>query len=148
MRCPNCSSESTNVLDSRQSKDKTYIKRRRNCPICDCKFTTYERLPELEIVVLKKSGGKQFFSRSKIKLGIQKCCEKRNISEKQIEQIVNYVELEIKEKHKNEITSTEIGNIVMKKLKEVDEVAYVRFIAVYKDFKDINSFLEYLKREF
>lgn len=148
MRCPNCSSDSTNVLDSRHSKDRTYIKRRRSCPICDCKFTTYERLPELEIVVVKKSGNKQFFSRSKIKSGIYKCCEKRNISDRQIENIVNSVEMKIKETHKNEITSIDIGEIVMEKLKEVDEVAYVRFVAVYKDFKDINSFLDYIKREF
>lgn len=148
MKCPKCGSESTNVLDSRNSKDKTYIKRRRNCSVCDYKFTTYERLPELEIVVVKKSGNKQFFSRSKIKAGIYKCCEKRNISDKKIEDIVNSIETEIKDKHKNEITSVEIGEIVMDKLKEVDEVAYVRFVAVYKDFKDINSFLEYLKREF
>lgn len=148
MKCPNCNFYNTNVLDSRHSKDNTYIKRRRNCPECDYKFTTFERIPDFEMVVVKKSGEKQFFSRSKVKAGIYKCCEKRNISDKVIEKIVNSIELEIKERHRNEITSIEIGNLVMEKLKRIDEVAYVRFVAVYKDFKDINSFLDYIKREF
>lgn len=148
MKCPKCKYESTNVLDSRNSKDKTYIKRRRSCPKCSHKFTTYERIPELEIVVIKKSGEKQFFSRGKVKAGIYKCCEKRGISDETIENLVDSIEIDIREKHKNEIKSVEIGDLVMEKLKEVDEVAYIRFVAVYKDFKDINSFLEYIKREF
>ena len=135
-------------MDSRNSNDKTYIKRRRVCEVCNYKFTTYERMPEFEIFVNKKDGSKQIFSRNKVYAGINKCCEKRHIEKEQIDKVIDNIEMEIRENYKNEISSTEIGNLVMKYLKELDEVAYIRFAAVYKDFKDVKSFMEYLENEF
>lgn len=148
MKCPNCKEEYTRVLDSRNSQDKTSVKRRRVCENCGYKFTTYERMPEFEIFVIKKNGTKQIFSRSKVYAGINKCCEKRDVIKEQIDEMIDLIEMEIRQNYKNEISSTEIGNLVLKHLKEVDEVSYVRFAAVYKDFKTVDSFLEYLKKEF
>lgn len=148
MKCPNCKKEHTKVLDSRNSPDKTTIKRRRICDVCGYKFTTYERMPEFEIFVIKKNGTKQIFSKNKVYAGIWKCCEKRDITKEKIDELINLIEMEIRQNYKNEISSTEIGNLVLKHLKILDQVSYVRFAAVYKDFKDIKSFLAYLKEEF
>ncbi|MCI5997983.1 MAG: transcriptional regulator NrdR [Peptoniphilaceae bacterium] len=148
MRCPICGNDSTRVLDSRNSNDKTTIKRRRLCENCNYKFTTYERMPEFEIFVIKKDGRKQIFSRNKVYAGIKKCCEKRSIDENDIEDLISSIEMEIRQNYKNEILSTEIGNLVLKNLKTLDEVSYIRFAAVYKDFKDVKAFLEYLQTEF
>ena len=142
MKCPNCGAETTRVLDSRNSNDKTYVKRRRVCEACNYKFTTYEKMPEFVIFVLKKDGSRQIFSRNKVFAGIKKCCEKRNIQDKEIESVIDSIEKDIRQK------STQIGELVLKYLKSLDEVSYVRFAAVYKDFKDIKSFMEYLQREF
>lgn len=148
MKCPNCKEEYTRVLDSRNSNDKTVVKRRRMCELCGYKFTTYERMPEFEIFVIKKDYTKQIFSRNKVYKGIYKCCEKRDITKEQIDEMIDLIEMDIRQNYKNEISSTEIGNLVLKHLKKLDEVSYIRFAAVYKDFKDVNSFLEYLKKEF
>ncbi|KXB46114.1 transcriptional regulator NrdR [Tissierellia bacterium KA00581] len=148
MKCPNCKNEYTKVLDSRNSNDKTTIKRRRMCESCGYKFTTYERMPEFEIFVLKKNGSKQIFSKNKVYAGIFKCCEKREITKEEIDNVINLIEMEIRQNYKNEISSTEIGNLVLKHLKKLDEVSFIRFATVYKDFKNIDAFLEYLKKEF
>lgn len=148
MKCPNCKNEYTKVLDSRNSNDKTTIKRRRMCESCGYKFTTYERMPEFEIFVLKKNGSKQIFSKNKVYAGIFKCCEKREITKEEIDNVINLIEMEIRQNYKNEISSTEIGNLVLKHLKKLDEVSFIRFATVYKDFKNIDTFLEYLKKEF
>ena len=132
MKCPNCGAETTRVLDSRNSNDKTYVKRRRVCEICNYKFTTYEKMPEFVIFVLKKDGSRQIFSRNKVFAGIKKCCEKRNIQDKEIGCII----------------SDRRSLLVLKYLKSLDEVSYIRFAAVYKEFKDIKAFLEYLQKEF
>lgn len=148
MKCPNCKNEYTKVLDSRNSNDKTTIKRRRMCESCGYKFTTYERMPEFEIFVLKKNGSKQIFSKNKVYAGIFKCCEKREITKEEIDNVIKLIEMEIRQNYKNEISSTEIGNLVLKHLKKLDEVSFIRFATVYKDFKNIDAFLEYLKKEF
>lgn len=148
MKCPNCKNEYTKVLDSRNSNDKTTIKRRRMCESCGYKFTTYERMPEFEIFVLKKNGSKQIFSKNKVYAGIFKCCEKREITKEEIDNVINLIEMEIRQNYKNEISSTEIGNLVLKHLKKLDEVSFIRFATVYKDFKNIDAFLEYLRKEF
>lgn len=148
MKCPNCKNEYTKVLDSRNSNDKTTIKRRRMCESCGYKFTTYERMPEFEIFVLKKNGSKQIFSKNKVYAGIFKCCEKREITKEEIDNVINLIEMEIRQNYKNEISSTEIGNLVLKHLKKLDEVSFIRFATVYKDFKNVDAFLEYLKKEF
>ena len=148
MKCPNCGAETTRVLDSRNSNDKTYVKRRRVCETCNYKFTTYEKMPEFVIFVLKKDGSKQIFSRNKVFAGIKKCCEKRNIQDKEIEDVIDNIEKDIRQNYKNEIKSTQIGELVLKDLKSLDDVSYVRFAAVYKDFRDIKSFMEYLQKEF
>ena len=147
MKCPNCKNEYTKVLDSRNSNDKTTIKRRRMCESCGYKFTTYERMPEFEIFVLKKNGSKQIFSKNKVYAGIFKCCEKREITKEEIDNVINLIEMEIRQNYKNEISSTEIGNLVLKHLKKLDEVSFIRFATVYKDFKNIDAFLEYLKKK-
>ena len=139
MKCPNCGAETTRVLDSRNSNDKTYVKRRRVCEICNYKFTTYEKMPEFVIFVLKKDGSRQI---------LKKCCEKRNIQDKEIESVIDSIEMDIRQNYKNEIKSTQIGELVLKYLKSLDEVSYIRFAAVYKEFKDIKAFLEYLQKEF
>lgn len=148
MKCPNCGAETTRVLDSRNSQDRTYVKRRRLCEVCNYKFTTYERMPEFVIFVLKKDGSRQIFSRNKVFAGIKKCCEKRNIDDEQIEAVIDNIEMDIRKNYKNEIESTQIGELVLKNLKNLDEVSYVRFAAVYKKFKDVKAFLEYLQEEF
>ena len=140
MKCPNCKNEYTKVLDSRNSNDKTTIKRRRMCESCGYKFTTYERMPEFEIFVLKKNGSKQIFSKNKVYAGIFKCCEKREITKEEIDNVINLIEMEIRQNYKNEISSTEIGNLVLKHLKKLDEVSFIRFATVYKDFKNIDAF--------
>ena len=140
MKCPNCGAETTRVLDSRNSNDKTYVKRRRVCEICNYKFTTYEKMPEFVIFVLKKDGSRQIFSRNKVFAG--------NIQDKEIESVIDSIEMDIRQNYKNEIKSTQIGELVLKYLKSLDEVSYIRFAAVYKEFKDIKAFLEYLQKEF
>ena len=129
MKCPNCKNEYTKVLDSRNSNDKTTIKRRRMCESCGYKFTTYERMPEFEIFVLKKNGSKQIFSKNKVYAGIFKCCEKREITKEEIDNVINLIEMEIRQNYKNEISSTEIGNLVLKHLKKLDAVSYTHLRA-------------------
>ena len=145
MRCPFCHAPDTRVVDSRPSQDGRAIRRRRECTTCLRRFTTYERVEEFQPLVIKKDGRREPFNRTKIIEGILKACEKRPIGLDQIEEFVQELEREIQEKGEREIPSTKIGERVMAKLKEWDDVAYVRFASVYKQFKDLNAFMEQLK---
>ena len=146
MRCPFCGNEDTKVVDSRAQHDNTVIKRRRLCEKCDKRFTTYERVDTVPLVVVKRDGTREMFEKSKILNGIVKACNKRNISMKQMENLVDDIENSVMNSPSKEISSGEIGNMVMERLKDLDEVAYVRFASVYRQFKDINTFMEELTK--
>jgi transcriptional repressor NrdR len=144
MRCPFCSHDEDRVIDSRPSDEGSAIRRRRECIACGARFTTYEKIENMPLLVIKKDGTREAFNREKLIAGILKSCEKRPVSTAQIESIVNGIEAQSQNALKREITSQEIGELVMDGLKRVDEVAYVRFASVYRQFKDVNSFLEAL----
>lgn len=146
MRCPFCNGDNTRVIDSRPSEENNSIRRRRQCEQCERRFTTYEKVETIPIMVIKRDGTRELFDRNKILNGIVKSCNKRNISIKQMESIVDDVENTILNTLQKEIKSTQIGELVMEKLKEIDEVAYVRFASVYRQFKDINTFMDELKK--
>ena len=145
MKCPFCLAPDTRVVDSRPSQDGRTIRRRRECTACSKRFTTYERVEEFQPLVIKKDGRREPFNRTKIIEGILKACEKRPIGLDQIEDFVQELERDIQEKGEREIPSSRIGERVMARLKEWDDVAYVRFASVYKQFKDLNAFMEQLK---
>ncbi|MGH7801810.1 MAG: transcriptional regulator NrdR [Thermodesulfobacteriota bacterium] len=145
MKCPFCASLRNRVIDSRLSKDGVAIRRRRECLDCMRRFTTYERVEEVELLVVKKDGRREPFDRNKIITGMLKACEKRPISVKVIEDFVSELERELQERGEREVECREIGERVIKKLYELDEVAYVRFSSVYRSFKDINQFMDELK---
>ncbi|MBU5468083.1 transcriptional regulator NrdR [Virgibacillus sp. MSJ-26] len=145
MRCSNCHNKSTKVLDSRPIEEGCSIRRRRECERCGYRFTTFERVEEVPLIVVKKDGVRQEYSRDKLIRGLIKACEKRPVSIETIESLVLDVEKEIRNKGVAEIDSKEIGEMVMNRLSEVDEVAYVRFASVYRQFKDISVFLDELK---
>ena len=145
MKCPYCTLIENKVIDSRLSKDGRTIRRRRECSDCGRRFTTYERLEEILPMVVKKDGRREPFSRDKIIEGIKKACQKRPISVTQIEEFVDSLELYFQELGKKEIDSKEIGEKVINNLKEWDEVAYVRFASVYRQFKDISEFMAELE---
>jgi len=140
MKCPYCPSENSKVLDSRSTEDTNAIRRRRECLNCGKRFTTYETIESTPILVIKKDGSRQPFDIMKIKKGIIKACEKRPVSLNQIDEICSSIEKEFQNAMAQEITSDEIGEKVMDKLKILDEVSYVRFASVYRQFKDVNSF--------
>ncbi len=144
MRCPSCSFEATRVIDSREVDNS--IRRRRECIKCGFRFTTYERLEPVSLLVVKRDGRREQFDRVKLERGIQKACEKRPISFEFIQKIVSDIEQELRESGETEIKSSKIGKMVMIRLKEIDEVAYIRFASVYKKFKDIKSFEEELEK--
>ena len=137
MKCPFCQNFELKVTDKRNSEES--IRRRRECLKCRKRFTTYEKIEPIERYVIKKDGGRELFNRDKVLLGIVKSCEKRNISHEQVEQILNELEERYLIKNK-EIPTNKIGEFVMKKLKKLDSVAYIRFASVYRDFKDISDF--------
>jgi transcriptional repressor NrdR len=145
MRCPYCTNINNKVIDSRLSKDGRTIRRRRECLECERRFTTYEKLEEVLPMVIKSDGRREPFSRDKISAGINKACQKRPVSITKIEDFVDSLELYFQELGKKEIESTEIGERVINSLKEWDEVAYVRFASVYRQFKDINEFMAELE---
>ena len=145
MKCPYCSSLESKVIDSRLAKEETSIRRRRECLDCKSRFTTYERVEEVELLVVKKGGVREPFDRSKIIAGMIKACEKRPISMEDIESFVSGYERELQERGEREVDSSEIGERVISKLYEIDEVAYVRFASVYRSFKDVNQFMNELK---
>ena len=142
MRCPFCQHNDSRVLDSRTSDGDSVVRRRRECPDCGRRFTTYERPGEVRVFVIKKDGRREPFDREKLILGMTKACEKRPISREQIEQSADAVERQVRDELAEEVASSEIGILVMAQLRELDEVAYVRFASVYKDFRDADSFLK------
>lgn len=145
MKCPFCQNPDSKVIDSRLSNEADMIRRRRECEKCGERFTTYERIEEILPMVIKKDGSRETFDRLKIEHGIQKACEKRPVSMEKIDKLVADVEEKLGERGDKEIPSTEIGELVMKGLKELDDVAYVRFASVYRSFRDINEFMEELQ---
>ncbi len=145
MKCPYCGNLDSRVIDSRLTEDSESIRRRRECERCFKRFTTYERIETQPIVVIKKDGTSQPFDRNKIFSGLIRACVKRNIGTQTLEKIVNEIETEIKNKPSKEITSKEIGDLVLKHLKNLDKVAYVRFASVYKQFDDVKEFSEELE---
>jgi transcriptional repressor NrdR len=145
MKCPFCQNEDTKVIDSRVSAEANNIRRRRECEKCERRFTTYERIEDIMPMVIKKDGQRQAFDRKKLQTGITKACEKRPVSVEAINAIVSYVETALQDREAKEIPSTEIGILVMDKLKDLDHVAYVRFASVYREFKDINEFMNELQ---
>lgn len=142
MRCPYCKADDDKVIDSRSTSDGASIRRRRECLACSRRFTTYERTEEQPLVVIKKDGSRQPFDRRKILEGIQKACQKRPIETQRIEDVVNRIELELYERFEREVPSKEIGELIMKELRDLDSVAYVRFASVYRDFKEARDFVE------
>lgn len=145
MKCPYCGEIDNKVIDSRLSKDGNVIRRRRECLVCTRRFTTYEHIEEIPIMIIKKDGRREVFSREKIRTGIQKACEKRNISMNVIEEFIDELERDLRETGEKEIDSHVLGEKIMTKLHELDGVAYVRFASVYREFKDVNDFVSELK---
>ena len=145
MRCPFCASAEDKVIDSRASNDQTVIRRRRECVGCKRRFTTYERIEEVPFRVVKKDGTRVPFDRKRIQHGMLRACEKRPVSTETLDEITSRIESRINEMFDSEVSSRFIGNLVMEELRQVDQVAYVRFASVYREFKDINEFLAELK---
>jgi transcriptional repressor NrdR len=145
MKCPFCGEIDNKVIDSRLSKDGNVIRRRRECLICTRRFTTYEQIEEIPIMIIKKDGRREVFSREKLRSGIQRACEKRNISMNVIEEFIDELERDLRETGEKEIPSNILGEKVMVMLHELDDVAYVRFASVYREFKDVNDFVSELK---
>jgi transcriptional repressor NrdR len=147
MRCPNCNYDDTKVLDSRPVDDGGAIRRRRECEKCEFRFSTYEEIEILDLTVIKKDGSKQVFSKEKLERAIRLPMDKRPHNDETLRKLVSAVEIEIQRKAKEgSITSSEIGDIVMKKLKKVDKVAYIRFAAVYRQFEDVDEFKEEINK--
>ena len=145
MKCPFCSSENTRVIDSRPADDNNSIRRRRMCDECGKRFTTYEKVETIPLIVIKKDNNREQYDRSKIEAGVLRACYKRPISAEAINQLVDSVENEIFRMSDREVSSTTIGNVLMDHLKKLDGVAYVRFASVYREFKDVNTLMEELK---
>lgn len=145
MKCPYCGYMESKVVDSRPTSEGEAIRRRRECIKCENRFTTYENIEEIPIMLVKKDGTRESYNRNKILNGMIKSCEKRPISIDEIEKAVDDIEKELSNSLKKEVTSEKVGELVMEKLKGLDEVAYVRFASVYKQFKDVNSFMDELK---
>lgn len=145
MRCPFCKVDDDKVIDSRAASDGYAIRRRRECLACGRRFTTYERIEESPLRVIKKDGGREPFERRKILLGLIKACEKRPIPIADLESITERIENQVLEEYDSEVPVQYIGELVMRELKDVDQVAYVRFASVYREFKDINEFMDELK---
>ena len=145
MKCPYCGNLNSRVIDSRLTSSEFAIRRRRECQDCMQRFTTYEKVEELPVVIIKKDGRRENFNRDKILTGIKKACEKRAISTDEIEKIVDLIERGLREGHDKEVSSKTVGEKIMEKLHSLDGVAYVRFASVYREFKDIGDFMEELK---
>ncbi|MBU5472072.1 MAG: transcriptional repressor NrdR [Clostridiales bacterium] len=146
MKCPFCSSDNTRVIDSRPADDNSSIRRRRLCDDCGKRFTTYEKVETIPLIVIKKDNNREQYDRAKIEAGVLRACHKRPVSVNQINKLVDEVEIEIFNREEKELSSSEIGEIVMDKLEELDPVAYVRFASVYREFKDVNTFMNELKK--
>lgn len=146
MKCPYCSNPDTRVVDSRPAEDGTSIRRRRSCDSCGKRFTTYEKVETIPLIIIKKDNNRETYDRQKIEAGVLRACHKRPISAGQIEKLVDEVETEVFKLEEKEVSSEIIGEYVMEKLKKLDMVAYVRFASVYREFKDINTFMDELKK--
>lgn len=146
MKCPFCGEPDSKVLDSRAIDEETVIRRRRECGQCGHRFTTYERLDKIPLVVVKKDGCRESFDRNKVLHGLVRACEKRSIPIGRLEELVDEIEKELYGRLDREVSSSEIGEMVMERLRDVDEVAYVRFASVYRQFKDINRFMQELEK--
>lgn len=145
MKCPYCGNPDTRVIDSRPAEDGSSIRRRRLCDTCGKRFTTYEKVETIPLIVIKKDNNREQYDRGKIEKGILQACYKRPVPAEVIRKTVEQIETEIFNREEKEIPSKVIGEIVMHKLKDLDEVAYVRFASVYREFKDVNTFMEELK---
>ena len=146
MRCPYCSYSESKVIDSRPAEEGTTIRRRRECLSCGKRFTTYEIIERLPLLVVKRDGSRQSFDRMKLISGMVKACEKRPVAVDEIERIADEIEQELQSSLEREVASDQIGEMVMDRLKSLDQVAYVRFASVYRQFKDINTFLDELNK--
>ena len=146
MKCPFCSHENTRVIDSRPAEDNNSIRRRRVCDECGKRFTTYEKIETIPLIIIKKDNNREAYDRAKIEAGVLRACHKRPVSAQQITTLVDEVENEIFNREEREIPSGTIGELVMNKLKDLDAVAYVRFASVYREFKDVNTFMNELKK--
>ena len=145
MKCPFCSHENTRVIDSRPAEDNNSIRRRRVSDECGKRFTTYEKIETIPLIIIKKDNNREAYDRAKIEAGVLRACHKRPVSAQQITTLVDEVENEIFNREEREIPSGTIGELVMNKLKDLDAVAYVRFASVYREFKDVNTFMDELK---
>ena len=145
MKCPFCSHENTRVIDSRPAEDNNSIRRRRVCDECGKRFTTYEKIETIPLIIIKKDNNREAYDRAKIEAGVLRACHKRPVSAQQITTLVDEVENEIFNREEREIPSGTISELVMNKLKDLDAVAYVRFASVYREFKDVNTFMDELK---
>jgi len=145
MKCPFCGDPNNRVIDSRLSKDGHVIRRRRECYVCKRRFTTYEHIEDIPVMLIKKDGRREVFNREKVRSGMLRACEKRKISINVIEEFIDDIERDLRETGEKEIESRVIGNKIMYKLHELDGLAYVRFASVYREFKDVNDFVAELK---
>lgn len=146
MKCPYCGHPDTRVIDSRPAEDKNSIRRRRSCDVCGKRFTTYEKVETIPLIVIKKDNNREQYDRSKIEHGVLSACYKRPVPASDIQKTIDAIELEIFNREEKEIPSSKIGEIVMDKLMALDPVAYVRFASVYREFKDVNTFMSELKK--
>ena len=146
MKCPFCNQDNTRVVDSRPADENSSIRRRRLCDECKKRFTTYEKVETIPLIVIKKDQNREQYDRSKIEAGILRACHKRPIPIEKINKLINDVETDIFNREEKEIESNEIGEIIMEKLKDLEAVAYVRFASVYREFKDVNTFMDELKK--
>jgi len=146
MRCPYCNESESRVVDSRASEDGSSIRRRRECNVCKRRFTTYERLEERPILVIKRGGTREQFNREKLLNGITRACEKTPVSMEKIESLVAEIERDLRDQYDREVSSQLIGEKVMDKLQQIDDVAYIRFASVYREFADVNSFIKTIEQ--
>lgn len=146
MKCPYCSNPDTRVIDSRPAEDGNSIRRRRSCDACGKRFTTYEKVETIPLIIIKKDNNREQYNRRKIENGILRACYKRPVSAEEIQNTIDAVETKIFSLEDKEIPSSVIGELVMDELKNLDEVAYVRFASVYREFKDVNTFMDELKK--
>ena len=146
MKCPYCNHPDTRVIDSRPAEDGSAIRRRRSCDECGKRFTTYEKVETIPLIIIKKDNNREQYNRSKIERGIIRACYKRPVSAEAIQKAVERIEIKIFNLEAKDVSSTDVGEIVMDELKELDEVAYVRFASVYREFKDVNTFMDEIKK--
>ena len=146
MKCPYCSKADTRVIDSRPAEDGSSIRRRRSCDGCGKRFTTYEKVETIPLIIIKKDNNREQYDRGKIETGVLRACYKRPVSAEDIQKAINRIETKLFSLEEKEIPSSTIGELVMEEMKTLDEVAYVRFASVYREFKDVNTFMDELKK--